>query len=260
VIHRGDQNIARVGTNNFENMYTSMPVREANYNDAFQGYTSKITSHINNDLTRLMTEQEIEESIFAVEPLKAPGSDGFTGEFYQHFWSKIKGSIIQEVNNVFRENKLYENRNHTNLCLIPKVEALSPMGDFRPIALCNVSYKIISKILGNQLKKHLRGVITDNQAAFVLGRMITDNIIMAHEVYYALKARKGRASSNMAIKTDITKAYDRLDWDFLEETMRQMGFDDKWISWIMTCVPLVRHSVLINGASQGHYKLERGIR
>ena len=246
--------------NYFEHLYTSTPALATNLDDVFQGYTSKITAAINVDLTRPVTEQEIEDSAFAVGPTRAPGPDGFSGDFYQQYWQDIKGSVIAEVNRFFEENFLDERHNHTNLCLIPKVAAPLTMGDFRPIALCNVSYKIISKILVNRLKRHLGGVITDNQAAFVPGRMITDNIIMAHEVYYALKARKRQATSYMAIKTDITKAYDRLEWAFLEETMRRMGFEEQWISWIMKCVTSVSYSILINGTSQGHFKPGRGIR
>ena len=90
--------------------------------------------------------------------------------------------------------------------------------------------------------------------------MITDNIIMAHEVYYSLKARKRQANSYMALKTDITKAYDRLEWKFLEETMKHMGFDSRWIAWIMNCITTVSFSVLVNGSAHGNIKPMRGIR
>ena len=90
--------------------------------------------------------------------------------------------------------------------------------------------------------------------------MITDNIIIAHEVYYSLKSRKRQANSYMALKADITKAYDRLEWKFLEETMRHMGFNSTWISWIMKCVSTISFSVLINGSPHGHITPSRGIR
>ena len=74
-------------------------------------------------------------------------------------------------------------------------------------------------------------MINDNQAAFIPERMIMDNVIIAHEVFHTLKAWKRKSASYMTIKTDITKAYDRLQWSFLEETMKHMGFDRKSIRW-----------------------------
>ena len=259
-ICRGHQNIAKAATNYFETLYTSSPTSSTRMANVFQGFQGKITDDINTELTRPVTEQEIKDSVFAVAPSKAPGPDGFTAEFYQQFWPDIKQTIIDEVTRFFDRNELDESHNHTNLCLISKVGVPTSMSDFRPIALCNVSYKIISKILVNRLKNHLGGAISENQAAFVPGRMITDNAIIAHEVYYALKARKRQANSYMALKTDITKAYDRLEWSFLEETMKHMGFNTKWISWIMKCVTTVSYSVLINGSPHGNVIPGRGIR
>lgn len=136
----------------------------------------------------------------------------------------------------------------------------SLMKEFRPIALYSVSYKIITKVLVNRLKKHLRSIISENQNAFIPGRMISDNIVVAHEVFHSLKDRKRQATSYMVVKTDITKAYDRLEWDFLSETMKHMGFDEKWVSWIMTCVSAVRYSVLVNGTPEGLISPSRGLR
>uniref|UniRef100_A0A494G9K2 Reverse transcriptase domain-containing protein n=1 Tax=Solanum lycopersicum TaxID=4081 RepID=A0A494G9K2_SOLLC len=92
------------------------------------------------------------------------------------------------------------------------------------------------------------------------GRVITDNVIIAHEVIHALKVKKRCSNLYMAIKTDITKAYDRLEWDFLQGAMFKFGFDVRWIEWIMTCVRTPTFSVNINGAPYGFIQPERGIR
>lgn len=227
VIRKGDQNIAAVAQDYFQGLFTSSPASSTCYEEIFQGFQSRVTKDMNVDLTKEVSIKEIRKATFSIGPSKALGPDGFTGDFYQQFWSEISTTVIRDVQNFFRTNYLDLIHNHTNLCLIPKVAAPSTMLDFRPIALCNVSYKIISKILVNRLEKHLSGIIKENQAAFIPGRMITDNIIISHEIYYSLKRRKRQSNSYMDLKTDITKAYNRLEWSFLEQTMKHMGFNSK---------------------------------
>ena len=101
--------------------------------------------------------------------------------------------------------------NHTNIVLIPKVKQPEKMSDFRPISLCNVMYKIISKILANRLKYILLSVISPTQSAFVPGKLITDNVLLAYETLHAMHTRKKGKKGSLALKLDIRKAYDRME-------------------------------------------------
>lgn len=130
----------------------------------------------------------------------------------------------------------------------------------RPISLCSVQYNIISKILCNRLKIILPEIISETQGAFVSGRLISDNIIIAHELVHSLRTNEKTAKDWMEIKTDMSKAYDRVEWNFLEVLMKKMGFDRIWIRWIMACVNSVTFSVLLNGNSHRFIRPERGIR
>lgn len=207
---------------------------------------------MNTDLQKMVTEEEIQKVVFDIGKDKAPGPDGIAASFYQQFWPDIKEAIIEEIKGFFQSGIMQGTMNHTNICLIPKIEVPTTMSDFRPIALCNVSYKIISKILVERLKKHLSSIVSETQAAFIPGRNIMDNVIIAHEMLHSLKKRKRWANSYMTVKTDISKAYDRLEWYFLRDTMHHMGFDRVWINWVMQCVELVSYSVLINGSPKGN--------
>ena len=251
VVQQGQANIGNVAQDYFDNLFTSSTTDIGMYDRVFMGFQSKVSDEVNANITRGVTYEEIREAMFDIGSHRTPGPDGFTAVFYHQYWNDLKSEIVEEVQPVFATGELDKKLNHTNICLIPKIYPPSGMSDFRPISLCNVAYKVISKILVNRLKGHLDSLITENQQAFIPRRVITDNIIVAHEVFHSLKVRKRQATSYMALKIDITKAYDRLELSFLQETMKRMGFCSTWIKRIMACVSTVSFSVLINGSQEG---------
>ena len=100
--------------------------------------------------------------------------------------------------------------NHTNICLIPKHQNSKTMKDYRPIALCNVNYKILSKVLANRLKKLLHRIIFHEQSAFVSGRLITDNVLVAFIIIHHMQRKNKGKQGDVAFKIDISKAYDKI--------------------------------------------------
>ena len=150
--------------------------------------------------------------------------------------------------------------NHTFITLIPKVDSPKLVTKFHPISLCNFLYKIFSKVLANRLKKFLPNLITKHQSAFAKNRLITNNILVAFETLHCMKNQTSGKTGCMALKLDMSKAYDRVEWTYLENLMMKMGFCAKWISLIMACVRSVTYSILINGEPKGLITLTRGIR
>ncbi|CAJ2674072.1 unnamed protein product [Trifolium pratense] len=134
------------------------------------------------------------------------------------------------------------------------------MKDWRPIALCNVLYKLVSKVLANRLKRVLDKCISDNQSAFVPDRSILDNAMVAIEVVHFMKSKTRGKLGNVDLKLDISKAYDRIDWDHLKEVMIKMGFSHQWVKWVMMCVESVDYSVIVNDDMVGPIIPGRGLR
>lgn len=134
------------------------------------------------------------------------------------------------------------------------------MKDLRPIALCNILYKVIAKVLANRLKDILPDIITENQSAFVPGWNISDNVLVAFELLHFMKKKNYGSNGEVALKLDVSKAYDRVYWSYLKNHMEKMGFASKWISWGMLCVQTVSYSISFNGSQIGPVNPNRGLR
>lgn len=119
--------------------------------------------------------------------------------------------------------------------LIAKVAKPEKITQFRPISLCNVLFKTITKTMVLRLKKVMPLLIGPAQSNFIPGRLSTDNIVIVQEAIHSMRRKKGRKGW-MLLKLDLEKAYDRIRWDFLEDTLTAARLPDKWIRWIMTCV------------------------
>lgn len=123
-----------------------------------------------------ITFEEFTVAIKQMHPDKAFGPDSMNPAFFQNFWNILGVEVFECCKDWLHTCSFPSNLNDTNVVLIPKKENAYCMKDLRPIALCNVLYKILAKVLANRMKKFLPGLISENQSAFVLGINITDNV------------------------------------------------------------------------------------
>lgn len=244
----------------FSQIFKSTSVCSQDLNAATHFIPRCVTKEMNNQLLSPFSEEEVRFALFQMFPTKAPGPDGFPALFYQHFWNILKDQTLAFCMNILNNGASVKDINHTNIALIPKIKHPEMPADFRPISLCNVVYKIIAKSLANRLKLVLNALISDSQSAFVPGRLISDNLLVGYECIEHIMRKKKGENGCVALKLDMSKAYDRVEWHFLEAIMHQMGFATRWIDSILDCIRTVSFSVLINGSPNGLFVPQRGLR
>nr|XP_016490429.1 PREDICTED: uncharacterized protein LOC107810195 [Nicotiana tabacum] len=264
VDHRGktgsDHNlmIFKAGSDNVE--FTRY-FRFLNFWTSQSGYLSTVEEIWNIDVQgednrymyELPDEEEIRNTVFSMDPNSVARPNGFNGHFYQATWNIIKKEVCQFVQAYFFGTSLTKYFTHTNLVLIPKVSSLSTLDQLRPISLCNVSNKIISKLLSTRLSQLLPKLISDNQTGFVKGRLITENILLAQEIVHDIG--KNNQGGNIVIKLDMSKAYGKLSWSFLTTVLRKLYFCEVVIDMIYRLLADNWYSILINALSRALNKL-----
>uniref|UniRef100_A0A803PCZ5 Reverse transcriptase domain-containing protein n=1 Tax=Cannabis sativa TaxID=3483 RepID=A0A803PCZ5_CANSA len=191
---------------------------------------------------------------------KVPGPDGMNSDFFQKHWDIVGVDITSLVIEFFVTGTLPPDLNLTNLVLIPKKKNFMVMSDLRSFALCNVIYKVVSKVLTNRMRNIIDQIISTTRSAFIPGRLIYDNVMVPFEVMHYLKRKTKGRKGYMAIKLDMSKAYDRVEWDYLWEVMIHMGFHIHWIDLVMHCVSTARYNVIHDGHYIGPINPTRGIR
>lgn len=149
--------------------------------------------------------------------------------------------------------------NRTHLVLIPKPANPINLKNFRPISLYIVIYKIIAKSVANHLQKVLDGCIDDSQSAFVPGRLITNNVLLAYEVLHSFKNKRSERKCFMALKLDMSKVYDRVEWPFIKGVMSKLGFANGFIDFVIRCLNFVQYFILINGEEGLSFRSMRGL-
>lgn len=249
--------IGRVATNYFKSLLST--------NNPSQNDINEVASAIISETQRAMLDHPFskEENKIAIKGMnatKAPRSDGAHALFYQHYWDLVGEDTTRVCLGILNEGEEMEPINKTLITLIPKIKDPKRMRDFRPISLCNVIYKIVSKFISNRLKKVFDSLISHSQSAFITGRQISDNVLVGFECIHALNNRRKGRDGFVAGKLDMSKAYDRVEWNYIQEIMKKMGFSEAWTKKVMSCITSVSYSIILNGSHQEVFKPSRGLR
>ena len=210
------------------------------------------------DLQRPFVMSDVYGALKSMAKNKSPGPDGFTVEFYLAAWDIIGTDVCNAIMYFFSSKHLPKIVNSAALALVPKSQTPSTMNDFRPIACCNVLYKCITKMLSFRIKSVISSIISAPQAAFIPGRKLGDNILLAQALLRDYHLHSGPA--RCAFKIDLCKAFDTLNWGFLRRVMASFGFPALFIDWTMSCISGTMLSVKLNGAIEGYFAAQSGLR
>ncbi|GJY36038.1 RNA-directed DNA polymerase, eukaryota, reverse transcriptase zinc-binding domain protein [Tanacetum coccineum] len=234
----------------------SIPVRK--FLDIDELFKVKLSQDEALSMIHNVSDAEIKRAMFQINDNNAPGPDGFSSHFYKKAWDTIIGDICKAVKDLFHKGEILSEINSTVIALVPKIQTPAKVSDYRPIACCNVIFKCISKILTERIKMSLKKLVSQNQSAFIPSRQIQDNILISQELL-KMYERKG-GPKRVALKIDLQKAYDTINWCFMANILKGFRFYDKMVQWIMLYVTTTTFSINVNDESCGYFKGGRGLR
>jgi hypothetical protein len=255
-IHRQTSKLAAY--NHYKAFYKATPEPSLAAQTEIAGLFPKlVTSEEALTLESPCTKEELLEVLKGFKKEKSPGPDGWSVELFLHFFDLMGQDLLDVVEDARSRGKVNSQLNNTFIVLIPKSNLPRQFNDFRPISLCNLCYKIISKLIARRLRPFLSKALSEEQLGFLKGRQILDAIGVAQECIHTIKTKKLKA---ILLKLDLKKAFDCINWNFLHLILIQSGFGIITTNWIMGCISSATMAVLINGEATKTFHCERGLR
>eukprot|EP00253_Pinus_taeda_P035638 PITA_35638 len=209
------------------------------------------------ELIREVTMEESKATLKWFKKDKSLGPDGWTIEFYLAFFDIIGTDLLHVIEDSRISGRIEASITSTFIVLIPKANNPSSFYEYHPISLCNCIYKIIAKIISNQMRPILSKHISLEQFAFLQDRQIYEVVGTAQKVLHTLHTRKCKC---MVLKVDLSKSFDRVNWLYIRMLLTHLGFPFTYIKWIMSCITNIPFSVLVNGSASPFFLSERGLR
>ena len=171
--------------------------------------------------------------------------------FSKKYWHIVGLDVTAVVLSILFSRRCLQKMNFTHIVLIPKKNNPQRITEYRPVNLSNIVSRIVSKMFANRLKMVLLNVISNSQSAFVPNRLITDNTTVAFEMLHHMRNRQHGKIGHKAMKLDISKAYNRVEWAFLRKIVLRLGLSEQWVDLAMETVCTTSYSILINGEPKG---------
>uniref|UniRef100_A0A803PTS1 Reverse transcriptase domain-containing protein n=1 Tax=Cannabis sativa TaxID=3483 RepID=A0A803PTS1_CANSA len=209
-------------------------------------------------LLKPFSNKEIKKAMFSIPDSKSPGPEWFNFGFFKVMWADIGKEVCKAISDFIITGFMPAELHSSMISLISKHDNPTKAVDFRPIACCSTLYKCVSKLLYSRLAKVLPSITNQNQGAFVQGRSIAHNVMILQDLLKNYNRKN--FSPRCAIKINISKAYNTMNWDFIESLLAAFNLPQRFIKWLMTCITTTSYSIIMKGRIQGRFKGEKGLR
>lgn len=253
------QEIRKMQAEFYQNLYKLKQTAEP---DETCGYLADIEVPTLNEEDRgtcegLLTFKECETVLRTFKNGKAPGNDGIPAEFYKKFWPVFGTFLVDSLNTSYMKGELSSSQKQAVIALIDKGKDRTLLKNWRPISLLNVDAKLASKVIASRMVKVLPKLLHENQVGYVQDRNITENIRTIQDL---LNTTKIKETPGLMIMIDFEKAFDSLDWKFLDLALKKFEFGPSVINWVKTFYTGASSCVINNGVTSQYFPVERGVR
>lgn len=239
--------------------YSGLMLRLGGGGDLVTGGFPLLGEDIVSDLRKECSDEEKVRALRSMGSYKAPGPNGYQAIFFNSTWNVTGPAVLEFVRNLMHGGDIPMGAAEALLVLIPKETKPSSMKGFRPLSLCNIVYKLVSKVIVSRLKGAWRSLVFTYQASFNSGRQALDNVVLCQEFVHSMRHSKARKES-VIIKLDLEKAYDRREWDFIESSLRDAAIPPELALVIMKMVKTGSCKLIWNGEKTETIQPTRGLR
>ena len=221
--------------------------------------TKKLNSQDKDSLEGLFKEKELGAAVRSMKNGKSPGNDGFPVEFYKVFWPDIKDYLLNSLNSAFQTGILSISQRQGILSLKPKKDT-DPLciQNKGPISLLNVDYKIATKSLAGRLKTILPNLINEDQTGYIKSRYIGENIRQILEIM--IDQTDNYNIPGLMLFIDFKKAFDTLEWSFLQKALQHFNFGPDFTKWVSTIYNIPTSVIVNNGVFSERFPISREVR
>ncbi|VFQ65575.1 unnamed protein product [Cuscuta campestris] len=255
-IHSSPEEISKITVEHYTKVFSF--IHEGEMEEILNLIPSSVNDQDNYMLSHIPEEEEIKRTIWSLNANSTAGPDGFNGFFFRNSWDIIKSDVCKAVQEFFIGVPMPKVFGSTLITLIPKDEAAITLDQLRPISLSTFFSKIISRILSDRFKLILPKLISQEQTAFQTGKNITEHVLLTKEMVHLLSANA--RGGNCIIKLDLSKAFDKLSWAYLEGILTKFGFSRGTIHLLMGNLKATHFSVLVNGQPKGFFPMKCGVK